>query len=104
MKTLADIKRRIKVGAKMHTIYHKHIMGRDESGRAIYKDKDMGVREVTIKQSNQFALATTKMGTNEIVNSWLAYPRASQVKIVDENTFTVLDEVDSPTLTYKFVD
>ena len=47
INTLADFKRAIKVGAKVHTMHHKF--------------GDMGVRTISIAQSNSFALATNRI-------------------------------------------
>jgi len=112
MKTVADFKRKLKLGVNVHTIYHLAFDGRDESGVVKYKDEDRGVREVSIVQSNSFALNTTKTdGTTQ--DSWCNYPKASQVKFTGENTVTILepdyrDRANPnppliPVLTYTFV-
>lgn len=109
MRTLADFKRRLAVGTKVHTTYHAAFAGRDEKGQVYYKDEDKGIREVSIVQSNSFAFKTPK-SDGTFHDSWCAYPKAKEFKIVDENTVTIFEE-DSrtdekkliPILTYKFV-
>ena len=92
MKTLADFKRRLKVGEKLHTF--NNLMG-----------KDMGIRELSIVQSNSFAFKTTKP-SGEIVNSWCYYPSAKNFSVIDDNTVQIWEENDNikfPILTYKFI-
>lgn len=132
MKTLSDFKKRLKVGVKLHCIHHLTFAGRDEQGVVIYKDKDLGIREVSIVQSNSFALKTDRKEPvytldefnnriesgefiSKTVDSWCSYPKASEAKIVDENTITIF-EPDTrngqayetapkiAVLTYKFID
>lgn len=92
MKTLADFKRRLKVGQKLHTF--NNLMG-----------KDMGIRELSIVQSNAFAFKTQKHdGT--IVNSWCHYPKVKDFKVIDENTIQIWEENENIrilVLTYKFI-
>jgi len=89
------------------------MIGRNENGNgeAVYGDEDKGIREVSIKQTNSFALKTQK-SDGKIVDSWCQYPKASQCKILDENTIQILEEDYRvregvkpliPILTYKFV-
>lgn len=115
MKSLADFKKRLAVGVKLHTTHHQKFAGRHEngSGEVVYKDEDMGIRELSIKQSNSFALKTFRQDKNEWVDSWCNYPKASECKILDENTIQILCEDYRvregvkpliPILTYKFVD
>lgn len=115
MKTVADFKRRLQVGVKLHATYHQEFAGRNENGNGepVWKDKDLGVREVSIKQSNSFALKTWQEGKQKFEDSWCNYPKASECKIIDENTIQILNEDFRvregvkpliPILTYKFVD
>ena len=114
MKNLAQFKSRLQLGTKLHTTFHQSHAGRDENGTIILKDEDKGIREVSIVQSNSFALKTTK-ADGKIVDSWCSYPKATECKILDENTIQVYTEdfrsgpdgkrlTDLiPCLTYKFV-
>ena len=113
MKTISDFKKRIALGVKIHTIYHQAFAGRDENGKLIFKDEDKGTREVSIVQASQFALKTPKDG--KFVDSWMKYPKASEVIILDQNSIQILGEdfrlpkqhdqksALTPILTYKFV-
>lgn len=87
--TLADFKRAVEIGAKVHCIWHTAPAGRDEKGQPIWKDQDRGIREVSRKQSNSFALKTEKDG--KLVESWCAWPKATECRIVD-NKITILEE------------
>ena len=89
MKTLTDFKRRLKVGVKLHTF--NNLM-----------NKDMGIRELSIVQSNSFAFKTQKYD-GSIVDSWCYYPTAKEFKVIDGNTVQILED-NTPCLTYKFID
>jgi len=92
-KTLAEFKRVLSLGDKLHAFHH---------GNSIMPAKDLGVREVVVKQSNAFALKTDK-GDGSFGQSWLEYPKASLAKI-DEGKLIVLHQsTGEPLLTYKFV-
>jgi hypothetical protein len=132
MKTLSDFKKRLVVGVKLQTTYHCATNGtRDENGNPCLFDEDKGIREISIVQSNSFALKTLKKspimakgmtkdenGINhwnefetKLTDSWCQYPKASEFKIIDANTCTIYEqdfrERNStkliPVLTYKFV-
>lgn len=77
-RTLAEFKRKLQVGDKLHTIHHMlTVTGKDKNLNPIYEDKDLGVRSVCGKMSDAFALATND------VPSWCNWPRASHCKIED---------------------
>jgi DNA polymerase III delta prime subunit len=104
MKTIADIKRAFTLGSKWKTIYHKEFSHRElnDQGKEliIYKDKDLGEREISIAQTTQVAFKTmTKEGTFK--DSWITFPKSKEVIFKDENTFTVLDYDGVPVLTYS---
>lgn len=86
MKTLADFKRRLKVGVLLET----------ES-----RYGNLGVRPVSIVQSNAFALKTTKTDGKES-DSWCQFPKASDFEIEDENTVLKYQN-GNPVLRYTFV-
>ena len=110
MKTVADFKRRIKPGVKLHCVFHQAKQGRDEKGRLVLTDEDKGTRAVNIVQTNQFTLLTTK-NDGRVVDSWINFPKASQCKIIDADTIQYFDydfrdrekQELIPLLTYKFV-
>ena len=109
---LSEFKRNLKLGVKLHAVNHTAFAGRKADSRVIYKDLDLGVRPVSIVQSNSFALKTVKTDGTE-VDSWCSYPKASQC-IIKDNALTILEEDGRhprregqnmiPVLTYKFVD
>ena len=110
MKTIADFKRRLKPGIKLHSTFHQFSIGRDENGKIILGDHDKGIREVSIVQSNSFALKT-KNNEGKEVDSWMSYPKSNECKFLDENTIQILTpdfrvrdkEVLIPCMTYKFI-
>lgn len=103
MKNLSQFKKRIKVGDKVLTTFHKTFIGRDpETGNVIYADSSLGVRPVSIVQSNSFAFKTEKKdGT--FSDSWCDFPKASKCSFPDENTICIDDYDGKPVLTYKFI-
>lgn len=104
-KTVSEFKKILAVGDKLHCIFHMEFAGRTPEGQIIYKDKDRGVREVSIKQTNSFALKTMRTD-GETQDNWCNYPKASEAK-VENNVLTVFetqrDNTVLPILTYKFV-
>ena len=103
INTVADFKRLLQIGAKVACIFHMERAGRDEAGNVFYKDLDRGEREVTIKQTNSFALKTWQEGKGKFVDSWCSYPKASEV-IIKDNKITMLEQDREgnkiPVLTY----
>ena len=89
-KTVSEFKKVLSVGDKLHAVNHTKVIGRDENQKVIYGDFDLGVREVSIKQSNSFALKTTR-SDGKIVDSWCDYPKASQSKI-DGNKIVIYEK------------
>jgi len=110
MKTIADFKRRLVIGAKVHTTFHQASAGRDENNNLLLKDEDKGVREVSIVQSNSFAFKTIK-SDGTVTNSWCDYPKVKEAIFINDNTIQILtpdfrvrnSEVLIPCLTYTFV-
>lgn len=106
-KTVTEFKKVLAKGDKLHTMFHLHFVGRDpETMQPIYTDEDRGVREVSIRQSNSFALKTTHP-SGKVDDAWCSYPKASEAEVFD-NTL-VIYETNPRTnerykvLTYKFV-
>jgi hypothetical protein len=90
MKNLADFKRRLKLGCKIETTHAR--MG------------SLGIREVSIVQSNSFALKTQRDG--KAIDSWCEYPKAKDIEFLDENTAVIYwgeGERREQILTYKFI-
>jgi hypothetical protein len=85
MKTLADIKRRAKLGAKL-TLIHSNMQHRFLNV----------TRQVVVMQSNSIGLAVEADG----VPSWFEWPKANTITIIDADTFRFYEGVLS--LTYKF--
>lgn len=90
IKTVADFKRELQVGRKVVGIRHTTIVGRDSEQKVIYTDEDLNIREVSIKQTNAFALKTTRIN-GEVVDSWCFYPKASESKI-ENNRLTIFEK------------
>jgi len=89
-KTISEFKKKLELGVKLHGINHTHFNGRDKDGVIIFKDLDLGIREVSIKQTNSFALKTTKKdGT--VTDSWCGYPKASEC-VIKDNTLVIYQE------------
>ncbi len=110
IKTVSDFKKALQIGVMLHCTHHQKSIGRDEKGYTIYASVDMGVRPVSIKQSNSFALKTVRTDGKE-VDSWCSYPKASQC-IIKDNAVTILEEDCRvredirpliPILTYTFI-
>lgn len=107
MKTIADFKRKLVVGALVDTIHHKAFSHRDENGNIVYKDQPMGVRKLSIVQTNSFAFETIRTD-GEKVDSWCDIPKKTEVEFLD-NGLTIFEEDEilnkrEPLLTYKFID
>jgi len=112
MKTVADFKRALKVGTKVHGVYHAGSK-LDESGKVIrladglpeYTDTDLGDSEITIVQSTQFAIKRV-WGDGVTRDSWCKFPKASECEI-KENSITIYEQNDRrgrvPILTYTIL-
>lgn len=84
MKNLADFKKRLTIGSKWSAKHHHTFAGRDEKNAPIYNTKDLGVREVSIVQTNAVAFKTTRTD-GEVVDSWLQFPKAKECKFTDNS-------------------
>lgn len=104
MKTftnLSQFKNQVIIGTRLSCIYHMDLNGRDKNGNMTYKDKVTPDRPVSIVQTNAIALTTTKKdGT--LTDSWLQWPKASECKIIDNNTLEVYEE-ETKVLTYQII-
>ena len=108
---MAGFKRHLELDVEVHAVLHTASAGREhETDRMIYTDRDMGVRPISIVQSNSFALRTEKPD-GKVVDSWCGYPKASECRI-ENNTLTIMEEDMRgpdpthemiPVISYKFV-
>lgn len=89
MTTIKDFKDRMKVGAKVDT---KLYWFSKATGEPILQ-RDYGTREVTIHQSNSFAMATRKIEdgkeTDQVSNSWMDWPKKSEFTVIDKDTVKI---------------
>ena len=102
MKNVAQFKKRLVVGQKLHCIRFSTV---GFNGVQI-PDTDLGIRPLSIVQSNSFALETTKEN-GEKSSSWCDIPKASQCEFVNENTIIIYwgeGTNRSKILQYTFVD
>lgn len=86
LKTFADIKRRIKVGTRLHGYYH-------------LASWDLRTRTVEIVQTNAIAFEGSAYSSGRL--SWVYWPKASEIRIDGPDTFTILED-GKPLLTYTF--
>lgn len=87
-KTVTEFKKILTVGDRLACVYHQQFAGRDADSQPIWADEDKGVREVSIKQTNSFALKTTQKD-GKVVDSWCGYPTAA-FSVVKDNKITLL--------------
>lgn len=86
MASLAQIKRSIDVGTRV-TLTHQGEYG---PGDTLAWGKNVTTlpltREVAIKRTNAIAFADPQANDER---SWMYWPRASEVEVIDERSFTV---------------
>lgn len=83
MKTIKELKKALQVGSQWHCYNHLF-------------EKDLGIRKISIVQSNKIAFKTEKN------DSWLDYPKKSEVIFhADGNGFDIVDSDLNIILTYK---
>lgn len=94
MRSLADIKRRMQVGVRLTSIFWgstlEHPLG----------DPDPAIQPRTVlevKAGGVWMLSANKSG-----RSFLGWPRASEISIVDDDTFELLED-GLRLITYHFV-
>lgn len=83
MKTLADVKRRAKVGALLALEYEEThpILTRMGKGNP-------PARRIAVQQTNAIAFEGTDWSGGQ--KSWLWWPKAAEVNIVDADTFELV--------------
>lgn len=93
MKTIADLKRKMTLGSKWHCIHHGFAPN--------WTQNDMGIRPISIVQSNSIAFRTQR-GTD----SWISWPKKNQVIFHSDKSFSVIDPSFGlkPLLTYTLVE
>lgn len=74
MKSVADFKRKIKVGQLWSAINHN-----------INDPKNFGIRKVSIVNTKNFAFHNPISGRD----SWCGFPKASEAEFPDENTIDI---------------
>lgn len=96
MKTLADLKRRIRVGTKIEKTEHINIDNgvRVENPRLLLG----GVREVVKVQTKAWVIKN-----QDGENSWLDIPKASELTL-NENEFTITTWEGRLQMTYRLHD
>jgi hypothetical protein len=82
MNNVSQFKKALQVGKTINTIFHQEFAGRDENRNVVYRSVERPPREISIVQSNSFACKTTKTD-GEVVDSWCAYPKASESTFED---------------------
>ncbi len=83
MKTITELKGKIKVGARMST---KMFWIKNNEYVLIAEMPD---REISIVQSNGFALKTWKEEGRKFVDSWCTWPKRTDFFPIDDVTFEV---------------
>lgn len=96
MRTLADLKRRIKVGTKIEKIEHINI---DNGVRVAHPPHPAGVREVVKVQTNAWAIQSAEDNSK----SWLDIPKASELSC-NGNDFTITTWGGRLIMTYRIHD
>jgi len=97
MKTLADLKRRMKVGTKIRKISHiDTVMGI----KAGHEPHPSGVREVKIVLTHRWAFGYP---CEEEDFSWLTIPKAKELEF-DGNKFTITTWDGSLEMTYEIIE
>lgn len=81
MKSIADFKRKLTLGAKVDTKLYWY----DKETNQPVLQRDYGTREVSVIQSNMFAIKTQEIGKDTFVNSWCNWPKKNEFQPVNEN-------------------
>jgi len=88
--SLSDLKKSLTIGSKWSCF--NHIL-----------NKDLGVREVSKIQSKSVAFKVPDAKSSWLGESWLEFPKASEIKFNDDGGFTIV-KGGKPLLTYKKAD
>jgi hypothetical protein len=87
MKTLADVKRRLQVGAVVEMTYHRFAVA---DGKPLPPP-----RKVALVQSNAVAFEATDYSNGRL--SWLYWPKASEVHVQGDE-FAIFEPLDPQSL------
>lgn len=101
VKTLADFKRRIVKGAKISSQLFWCNTLADGTKTPWQLQQEHPEREISIVQSNSFAIKTWRETEKKFVDSWCSYPKAKELTIIDENTAAI--EEPGIKIIYKFL-
>jgi len=89
IKTIADLKRAVKVGAKIGYIHYNNRSSKTPAGEFISEAIHNPIREISIVMSHAFAIRTQHTdGT--LIDSWVIYPKGKDCKI-EGNKVTVFE-------------
>jgi hypothetical protein len=105
IKSIAAFWRALAPGVRVHTIMHQFRQAvLTEDDRIIYHivEKDMGIREVSIVQTNSFACKTWQESKGQFTDSWLWKPKASEAHFPGGTTMEIYEN-KRLTLTYKII-
>jgi hypothetical protein len=81
MKTFADVKRRAVVGATLELEYA-------EGFAVLSKKGNPPARKIAVKQTNAIAFEPCDWSGGK--ESWLWWPKASEIRIIDADTFELV--------------
>jgi hypothetical protein len=101
MKTVAEFKRKAEVGSKWHCTFHRSRNFNKDTKEVTYTDEDRGIREVSKQCTVHIAFKTTHKD-GKVVDSYLPYPKAKDVKFISEDVMQVYEE-GVLLMTYTFV-
>lgn len=98
---LSQFKKALVLGSKWHMVYHLDFDHRNPDGSIVFRDKDNGVRDVSIVQTNAVAFRRP-----DGKDSWLHFGKASEWRFENEKAIHLTprdNSANSPlidTLTY----
>jgi hypothetical protein len=99
MKTIEDFKKRMKApGARVSTKkYWKNLKGE------WVLQQEYPSREVSIVQTNSFALKTVIANNDQAKDSWCDWPKKNEFKILDLHTVEITSEGGQFKIVYQFL-
>ena len=97
MKTVADFKRKMQVGASVNTTLYK----KNHNTNELTVQREYETRTVSIVMSARFAFKTWIPEKEQFTNSYCDFPKAKDFTPIDENTAEI--HFPNGKLVYKFV-